>query len=50
MDYDDLQEFTTDDGHIVKYGSNIAMYPCSYTLGLQGDYEILLESFKRYME
>ncbi len=50
MDYDDLQEFTTDDGHVVKYASNIAMFPCSYTLGLQADYEMLLESFKEYME
>ena len=37
------------DGGTVKYASNIAMYPNSYTLGLTYDYEILLDKYKEYM-
>ena len=37
------------DGHTVYYGSNIAMYPASYSLGLTYEYEVLLELFKEEM-
>ena len=38
------------DGHTVYYGSNIAMYPASYTLNFTHDYELLLNKFKDIME
>lgn len=49
MDYEDLQTYEID-GHTVSYGSNIAMYPASYTLGLSADYEKLLYLFSDIME
>ena len=50
MDYDSLQEFTCDNGKKVYYGSNIAMYPASYTLGLTYDYELLINTFNDAMD
>lgn len=38
------------EGHKVYYGSNIAMYPASYSLGLTYDYELLLDRYKDIME
>lgn len=38
------------DGHTLYYGSNIAMYPASYTLGLTYDFELLLDKYKDVME
>ena len=32
------------------YASNIAMYPSSYTLGLSGDYDYLLQKYAEKME
>lgn len=50
--YNDLEheESIEIDGHTVYYGSNIAMYPASYSLGLTYEYELLLELFKDEME
>lgn len=50
--YNDLdQEQSIEiDGHIVYYGSNIAIYPASYSLGLTYEYELLLEMFKEEMK
>ena len=45
-DYTEMHELNIDN-HIVKYGSNIAMYPGSYTLGLSNEYEILLNQYKK---
>lgn len=50
MDYDKMQEFTTDCGKKVYFGSNVAMQPSSYTLGLASEYELLLNTFKEVME
>lgn len=49
--YNDLkhEESIEIDGHTVYYGSNIAMYPASYSLGLTYEYELLLELFKEDM-
>ena len=38
------------EGHKVYYGSNIAIYPASYTLGLTYDYEMLLNAYGDLME
>jgi len=38
------------EGHTVKYASNIAMYPASYTLNFTHDYELLLAKYKNNME
>ena len=38
------------EGHKVYYGSNIAMYPSSYTLNFTHDYELLLAKYKDVME
>lgn len=38
------------EGHKVYYGSNIALYPASYTLGLTYDYEMLLNAYGDLME
>lgn len=38
------------DGHTVYYGSNIAMYPSSYTLNFTHDYELLINKYKDIME
>lgn len=48
-DYKELQSFTCENGKKVYFGSNVAMYPASYTLGLTHDYERLLDQFKDYM-
>ena len=48
MDLMELKEYEIDGGK-VYYGSNIAMYPTSYTLGLTYDYEILLDMYKEIM-
>ena len=48
-DYKELQSFTCENGKKVYFGSNVAMYPASYTLGLAHDYERLLDKFKDYM-
>lgn len=37
------------EGHTVYYGSNIAMYPASYTLNFTRDYELLLAKYKEEM-
>lgn len=38
------------EGHTVKYASNIAMYPASYTLNFTHDYELLLSKYKEVMQ
>ena len=38
------------DGHIIEFGSNIALYPNSYKLGLTYAYEQLLEVYKDFIE
>lgn len=38
------------EGHTVKYASNIAMYPASYTLNFTHDYELLLAKYKEVMQ
>ena len=38
------------EGHTVKFASNIAMYPASYTLNFTHDYELLLSKYKDIME
>lgn len=38
------------EGHTVKYASNIAMYPASYTLNFTHDYELLLSKYKEIMQ
>lgn len=50
--YNELEELQTYeiDGHIIEYGSNIAMYPNSYSLGLTYNYEVLLEVYKDFTE
>lgn len=50
--YNDLTEvkYYEVDGHKIMYGSNIAMYPSSYTLGLSSDYDYLLQRYAEKME
>lgn len=38
------------EGHTIKYASNIAMYPASYTLNFTHDYELLLTKYKEVMQ
>lgn len=38
------------EGHTVKYASNIAIYPASYTLNFTHDYELLLSKYKEVMQ
>lgn len=38
------------EGHTVKFASNIAMYPASYTLNFTHDYELLLSKYKEVMQ
>ena len=49
--YNDLGEVQTYDidGHTLEFGSNIALYPNSYRLGLTYTYEQLLELYKDYI-
>lgn len=51
-EYRDHTEIHTYDieGHTVKYASNIAMYPASYTLNFTHDYELLLSKYKEVMQ
>lgn len=49
MDHTKMHEYEID-GKKVYYGSNVAMYPNSYTLGLTYDFEILLDQYKDIME
>ena len=50
--YNDLQSVQTYDidGHTVEFGSNIALYPNSYKLGLTYAYEQLLDVYKDFIE
>ena len=50
--YNDLTEikYYEIDNHKIMYASNIAMYPNSYTLGLSGDYDYLLQKYAEKME
>lgn len=50
--YNDLDEvhYYEAEGKKIMYGSNIAMYPSSYTLGLSGDYDYLLQQYAEKME
>lgn len=50
--YNDLSEikYYEIDNHKIMYASNIAMYPNSYTLGLSGDYDYLLQKYAEKME
>lgn len=48
-DYMKVYEYETGEG-VVKYASNIALYPTPYTLGLSYDYELLLEHYSGIME
>lgn len=50
--YNDLTEpqYFEVDGHKIMYASNIALYPSSYTLGLSGDYDYLLQQYAEKME
>lgn len=49
--YNDLNGLQTYevDGHILEFGSNIALYPNSYKLGLTYAYEQLLDIYKDYI-
>ena len=49
MDHTKVHEYEVD-GHKVYYGSNVAMYPNSYTLGLTYEFEILLDQYRDEME
>lgn len=48
-DLTEIKEYHVDD-HVLKYASNIAMYPSSYTLGLSSDYDYLLQKYAEQME
>lgn len=48
-DYMKPKIYDTGNG-IVKYGSNVALYPTPYTLGLTYEYELLLEEYSDIME
>ena len=49
MDHTEMHKITID-GKDIYYGSNIAMYPSSYTLGLTYEYELLLHKYADYMQ
>jgi hypothetical protein len=49
MDHDGIKEYEVEPGKKVKFASNIAMYPSSYTLGLTHDFEILLNEYEDIM-
>ena len=49
MDLNEIKFYEVDD-HKIMYGSNIAMYPNSYTLGLSSDYDYLLQKYAEKME
>lgn len=48
-DHTELHSYEIE-GHTVYYGSNIAMYPASYTLNFTHDYELLINKYKDIME